>query len=69
MSRDKQSAGKTKQELDRVVFIGRTFEEYNNMFDLHMEELIGKRILDCPGERVRSPHTVRGLDSILPQAI
>ncbi|ANA80416.1 methyltransferase domain-containing protein [Paenibacillus glucanolyticus] len=49
MSRDKQSAGKTKQELDRVVFIGRTFEEYNNMFDLHMEELIGKRILDCPG--------------------
>lgn len=49
MSRDEQSAGKTKQELDRVVFIGRTFEEYNNMFDLHMEELVGKRILDCPG--------------------
>lgn len=49
MSRDKQSAGKTKQELDRVVFIGRTFEEYNNMFDLRMEELVGKRILDCPG--------------------
>lgn len=48
MSRDEQSQGKTKQELDRVVFIGRTFEEYTHMFDLQLSELDGKRILDCP---------------------
>lgn len=48
MSRVEQSQGKTKQELDRVVFIGRTFEEYTHMFDLQLSELAGKRILDCP---------------------
>ncbi|MGG4340503.1 SAM-dependent methyltransferase [Paenibacillus lautus] len=48
MSRAEQSQGKTKQELDRVVFIGRTFEEYTYMFDLEMSELTGKSILDCP---------------------
>ncbi|MGG3280214.1 SAM-dependent methyltransferase [Paenibacillus solani] len=48
MSRVEQSQGKTKQELDRVVFIGRTFEEYTHMFDLQLPELAGKRILDCP---------------------
>ncbi|PJN51307.1 hypothetical protein PAEVO_43980 [Paenibacillus sp. GM2FR] len=48
MRRDEQSQGKTKQELDRVVFIGRTFDEYTQMFDLEMSELAGKRVLDCP---------------------
>lgn len=48
MSRAEQSQGKTKQELDRVVFIGRTFYEYSNMFDLQIKEMVGKRILDCP---------------------
>ena len=48
MSRDEQSQGKTKQELDRVVFIGRTFEEYTHMFDLEMSDLAGKSVLDCP---------------------
>ncbi|KOP65521.1 SAM-dependent methyltransferase [Bacillus sp. FJAT-18019] len=48
MSRVEQSQGKTKQELDRVVFIGRTFEEYTHMFDLQLSELADKRILDCP---------------------
>lgn len=48
MSRAEHSQGKTKQELDRVVFIGRTFEEYTFMFDLEMSELTGKSILDCP---------------------
>lgn len=38
----------TKLELDRIVFIGRTFEEYLNMFSLSLDELRGKRILDCP---------------------
>ena len=37
-----------KLDLERIVFIGRTFEEYLNMFSLSIEELIGKRILDCP---------------------
>ncbi|VTR40303.1 Uncharacterised protein [Actinobacillus pleuropneumoniae] len=39
MSQAEQSRGKTKQALDRVVFIGRTFEEYTHMFDLKMPEL------------------------------
>ena len=45
MSRVEQS---TKLDLERIVFIGRTFEEYLNMFSLSIEELIGKKILDCP---------------------
>ncbi|KKO52680.1 SAM-dependent methyltransferase [Paenibacillus sp. DMB20] len=39
---------KTKQELERVIFIGRTCEEYMRMFDLRMEDLRGLSILDCP---------------------
>jgi hypothetical protein len=46
LSREKQS---TKLELDRIIFIGRTFEEYMRMFSLSVEELRGNRILDCPG--------------------
>lgn len=34
--------------LSRVVFIGRTFDEYLKMFNLTKEELLGKKILDCP---------------------
>lgn len=45
MSRVEQSR---KLDLDRIVFIGRTFEEYVSMFSLNLEELQGKRILDCP---------------------
>lgn len=45
MSKEKQS---TKLELERIIFIGRTFEEYMKMFSLSAEELKGKRILDCP---------------------
>jgi len=37
-----------KLDLERIVFIGRTFEEYLDMFTLSEEELKGKRILDCP---------------------
>jgi hypothetical protein len=48
MSRAEESRGRTKQELERVVFIGRTFDEYTQMFDLEMSELAGKRVLDCP---------------------
>ncbi|WP_339247268.1 SAM-dependent methyltransferase [Paenibacillus sp. FSL F4-0243] len=37
-----------KLELERIVFIGRTFEEYLQMFKLREADLIGRRILDCP---------------------
>ncbi|SES45355.1 SAM-dependent methyltransferase [Psychrobacillus sp. OK032] len=45
MSKVKQSV---KLDLERIVFIGRTFEEYLDMFLLSEEELQGKKILDCP---------------------
>lgn len=45
MSRVEQSI---KLELERIVFIGRTFEEYLDMFSLSKEDLEGKKILDCP---------------------
>ncbi len=45
MSKVEQS---TKLDLERIVLIGRTFEEYLNMFSLSEGELQGKRILDCP---------------------
>lgn len=38
----------TKLDLERIVFIGRTLEEYLDMFSLSEEELQGKKILDCP---------------------
>ena len=38
----------TKLDLERIVFIGRTFEEYIDMFSLSEEELKEKKILDCP---------------------
>ncbi|MBD1379777.1 class I SAM-dependent methyltransferase [Metabacillus arenae] len=37
-----------KLDLERIIFIGRTFEEYVDMFSLSTEELKGKKILDCP---------------------
>lgn len=38
----------TKLDLERIIFIGRTYEEYLNMFLLSVEDLKGKKILDCP---------------------
>ncbi|MDD3468337.1 MAG: hypothetical protein PHE67_14425 [Campylobacterales bacterium] len=38
----------SKLELDNIIFIGRTFDEYLAMFKLTKEELEGKKILDCP---------------------
>ncbi|MDQ0223731.1 SAM-dependent methyltransferase [Metabacillus niabensis] len=37
-----------KLDLDRIVFIGRSYEEYMEMFSLNEELLNGKKILDCP---------------------
>jgi len=36
-------------ELDRVVLLGRTFEEYRRYFLLEPDHLIGKRVLDVAG--------------------
>jgi hypothetical protein len=48
LSREEQSKRYSKPDLDRIVFIGRTFEEYVKIFSLSKEELMGKKILDCP---------------------
>ncbi|WP_339315715.1 SAM-dependent methyltransferase [Paenibacillus sp. FSL R10-2734] len=42
------SGAEGKLDLERIVFIGRTFEEYLQMFDLQEADLVGRRILDCP---------------------
>lgn len=42
------SGAEGKLELERIVFIGRTFEEYLQMFNLKEADLVGQRILDCP---------------------
>jgi hypothetical protein len=36
-------------QLDRVVLLGRTFEEYRRYFFLQPPQLIGKKILDAAG--------------------
>ncbi|WAH37252.1 SAM-dependent methyltransferase [Alicyclobacillus dauci] len=35
-------------DLSRIVFIGRTWEEYLLMFNLSKEDLMGRKVLDCP---------------------
>lgn len=37
-----------KFDIDRVVFIGRSYDEYLKMFDLDKENLSGESVLDCP---------------------
>jgi hypothetical protein len=36
-------------QLDRIVLLGRTFEEYRRYFLLEPGDLIGKRVLDVAG--------------------
>src|SRR5437764_14008893 len=36
-------------QLDRVVLLGRTFDEYRQYFLLDPEELVGKTVLDVAG--------------------
>jgi hypothetical protein len=38
-----------KLDINRIVFIGRTFEEYIKMFDLSPENLENMKVLDCAG--------------------
>ncbi|MDB4868021.1 MAG: SAM-dependent methyltransferase [Cohnella sp.] len=42
------SKSEIKLDIARIVFIGRTFDEYMSMFNLRKEDLIGQKILDCP---------------------
>jgi len=42
------SEAEIKLDLSRIVFIGRTFDEYMSMFNLTQEDLVGRKILDCP---------------------
>ncbi|MCL6605471.1 MAG: class I SAM-dependent methyltransferase [Paenibacillus sp.] len=42
------SSEEVKLDLDRIVFLGRTFDEYMSMFDLKERELADRKILDCP---------------------
>lgn len=37
-----------KFQVDDFAFIGRTFDEYLRMFDLEVESIEGRTILDCP---------------------
>ncbi|WP_431799764.1 SAM-dependent methyltransferase [Halobacillus andaensis] len=39
---------KVKLDLEKIIFIGRTYEEYLSMFALSENALKNKRILDCP---------------------
>ena len=34
--------------LENIAITGRTFEEYSAFFDLKLEDLKGKKVLDCP---------------------
>jgi hypothetical protein len=42
----------SKLELDNVIFVGRTYEEYLAMFALKEAELAGLKVLDCPWRSV-----------------
>lgn len=35
-------------DLENIVITGRTFKEYSAFFDLTLEDLKGKKVLDCP---------------------
>ena len=35
-------------QLENIVITGRTFEEYSAFFDLNLEDLKHKKVLDCP---------------------
>ncbi|PGF15028.1 hypothetical protein CP556_02055 [Natrinema sp. CBA1119] len=40
--------GEKKYGIDEVAFIGRTFIEYQQMFDFDPATWVGQRVLDCP---------------------
>lgn len=48
MSGEEQRKVSEGLSLDRVMFIGRTYEEYFAMFNLKDKDIFVRRILDCP---------------------
>jgi len=44
-----EQQGIEKLDLKRITFMGRTWEDYMNMFSLTEADLSERRILDCPG--------------------
>src|SRR5436309_13081872 len=48
MSNDSMQS-KRGLQLDRIVLLGRTFEEYRRYFLLETDDLVGKRVLDVAG--------------------
>lgn len=40
--------GKPTLDLDRIIFIGRTFDEYISLFNLNEDQIKQFKILDCP---------------------
>ena len=46
---DQLMQSKRGLQLDRIVLLGRTFEEYRRYFLLKPDDLIGKRVLDVAG--------------------
>ena len=49
-------------ELENVVITGRTFEEYSSFFNLKLEDLKDKKILDCPSGASSFVSTLRQND-------
>jgi len=47
--RDRSQETKHGLQLDRVVLLGRTFEEYRRYFLLEPDDLTGKKVLDVAG--------------------
>jgi len=47
--RNRSQETKRGLQLDRVVLLGRTFEEYRRYFLLEPDDLVGKKILDVAG--------------------
>ena len=45
--------------LENIAITGRTFEEYSSFFDLKLEDLKGKKVLDCPSGVSSFVHTLK----------
>lgn len=62
-------------EIDEVAFIGRTLGEYRQQFDLDLDSLAGRTILDCPSgtcsfvaEQTEHGYTAVGADILYDQS-
>jgi len=45
--------------LENIAITGRTFEEYSAFFDLKLQDLKGKKVLDCPSGASSFVHTLK----------